>query len=80
MNILARLRVKFLHSSEGRVVVMNGIESTLVSKVKKKQVKDPILLEWKANIHTQKLMTFEQEEDSILRYQGILGVPNLDEL
>ncbi|WMV19080.1 hypothetical protein MTR67_012465 [Solanum verrucosum] len=42
---LARLGVKLMDSNEGGVVVMNGAESSLVSKVKEKQDQDPVLLE-----------------------------------
>ena len=64
--------------NEGGVVVMNGVESSLVSEVKKKQDQDPILLGLKANLH--KKMAFEQRGYGVLRYQGRLCVPKGDEL
>ncbi|WMV46708.1 hypothetical protein MTR67_040093 [Solanum verrucosum] len=66
--------------TEGGVVVMNGAKTSLVSKVKEKQDQDLILLELKATVHKQKVMAFEQEGDSVLRYQGRLCVPRVDEL
>ena len=77
---LARLGVRLMDSTEGGVVVMNGAESSLVSEVKEKQDQDPILLELKANVHKQKVMAFEQGGDGVLRYQGRLCVPRVDEL
>ena len=34
----------------------------------------------KANVHKQKVVAFEQEGDGVLRYQGRLCVPRVDEL
>ena len=41
-----------------------------MSEVKDKHDQDPLLLELKASVHKQKVMTFEQGGDSVLRYQG----------
>ena len=51
MYRLARLGVRLMDFTEGRVVLMNGAESSLVSEVKEKQDQDPIFLELKANVH-----------------------------
>ena len=48
--------------------------------MKEKQEQDPILLQLKANVHKQKVMTFEQGGDGVLRYQRKLCVPRVDEL
>ncbi|KAH0739661.1 hypothetical protein KY290_038366 [Solanum tuberosum] len=77
---LARLGVRLMDSNEGGVVVMNGAESSLMSEVKEKQDQDPVLLELKENVHKQKVMAFEQRADGVLRYQGRLCVPKVDEL
>ena len=69
-----------MDSSEGGVVVMNRAESSLVSKVKEKQDQDPFLLELKANIQKQRVLAFEQGGDGVLRYQGRLCLPMVDEL
>ncbi|KAH0730162.1 hypothetical protein KY289_001350 [Solanum tuberosum] len=77
---LARLGVRLLDSTEGGVVLMNRAESSLVSEVKEKQNQDPILLELKENVHKQKILAFKQGGEGILRYQGRLCVPRVDEL
>ncbi|KAH0683010.1 hypothetical protein KY289_020762 [Solanum tuberosum] len=77
---LSRLRVRLMDSIEGAIVMMNGAESSLLSEVKEKQDQDLILLELKANVHKQKVMSFEQGGDGVLRYQGRLRVPRVDEL
>ena len=64
---LARLRVRLLDSIEG-VVVMNEVESSLVSKVKVNQYQDPIFLELTANAYKQNILAFEQMEYGVLRY------------
>ncbi|XP_015165553.1 uncharacterized protein [Solanum tuberosum] len=63
---LEHLGVHLLDSNEGGVVVMNGDESTLVFEVKEKQDQDPTLLELKANVHKQKVITFEQGGDEFI--------------
>ncbi|KAG5576493.1 hypothetical protein H5410_056627 [Solanum commersonii] len=60
-----------MDSTEGGLVVMNGAESSLVSELNGEQDQDPILLELKANVHKQKVFTFEQGGDSELRHQDI---------
>ena len=77
---LARLGVRLIDSKEAGIVMMNGTESSLALEVKEKQDQDPILLELKANVHKQKVMAFEQGGDGVLRYQGRLCVPRVDEL
>ncbi|WMV54654.1 hypothetical protein MTR67_048039 [Solanum verrucosum] len=52
----------------------------MCTEVKEKQDQDPILLKLKANVHKQKVLAFEQGGDSVLRYQGRLCVPRVDEL
>ncbi|WMV37256.1 hypothetical protein MTR67_030641 [Solanum verrucosum] len=69
-----------MDSTKGGVAVMNGAESALVLEVKEKQDQNPIFLELMANIHKQKVMAFEQGGDGVLRYQGRLRVPRVDEL
>ena len=44
MHILTHLGVRLMDSTKEGIVVTNGDESSLVSKVKEKQDKDPILL------------------------------------
>ena len=59
---------------------MNGVESSLVSEVTENQDQDLLFLELKASVHKQKEMAFEQGGDGVLRYQGRLCVPRVDEL
>ncbi|KAH0665088.1 hypothetical protein KY285_026294 [Solanum tuberosum] len=62
---LALLGVRLMDSTKRGVVVMNGVESSLVSE---------------ANVHKQKVLAFEPGGDGVLRYQGRLCVPKVDEL
>ena len=57
----------------------NGAESLLVSE-KEKQDQDPIFLDLKENVHKQRVLTFEQGGDGVLKYQGRLCVPKVDGL
>ncbi|KAH0632967.1 hypothetical protein KY284_035753 [Solanum tuberosum] len=77
---LTRLGVQLMDSTEGGEVMMNRVESSLVSEIKEKQHQDPIFLELKANIHKQKVLAFEQGRDGVLRYQGRLYVPRVADL
>ncbi|KAH0775071.1 hypothetical protein KY290_012208 [Solanum tuberosum] len=77
---LARLEVRLMDFTKGEIVVTNGAESSLVSEVKEKQDQDPILLDMKANVQKQRVLAFEQGGDGVLKYQGRLCVPMVDEL
>ena len=66
--------------SDSGVAVQNGVESSLVVEVKKKQDSDPILLELKGTVHNQRVEVFSQGGDGVLRYQGRLSVPDVGEL
>ncbi|KAH0695075.1 hypothetical protein KY285_022172 [Solanum tuberosum] len=77
---LPHLGVRLINSAEGGIEVTNGAESSIVSEVKEKQDQDPILLELKANVQNQRVLTFEPGGDGVLRYQGRLCVPMVDGL
>ena len=77
---LAHLGVCLMSISESGVTVQNGEESSLVVEVKEKQKSDSILLELKGTIHNERVKVFSQRIDGVLRYQGRLRVPNVDEL
>uniref|UniRef100_M1B792 Retrotransposon gag protein n=1 Tax=Solanum tuberosum TaxID=4113 RepID=M1B792_SOLTU len=83
MHRLAWLGDRQMDSTEGGVVVMNRAEFSLVSEVKEKQDENPILLELKASVHKQKVMSFEQGGDSVLRqleiYARVFGERTLEE-
>ncbi|WMV32884.1 hypothetical protein MTR67_026269 [Solanum verrucosum] len=66
---LARLGVWLVDSNEGEVMVMNWVESSLLSEVKEKQDKYPIFLELKGNVHKKKLMTSKQGRYGVLQEQ-----------
>ena len=61
------------------IVLTNEDESSVVSKVMSEQDKDPILIELKAKVHKQKVMAFEQGGHGVLRYEGRLCVPMIDD-
>ena len=61
-------------------MVTVGVESSLVSKVKEKQDQDPILVDLNANVHKQRVLVFKKGEDSVIKYQGRLCVPEVDNL
>ena len=77
---LARLGVRLMSISDNGVKVQNGVESSLVVKVKEKQDGDPILLEPKGVVHNQRVEAFFQGGYGVLRYQGRLCVPDVGEL
>ena len=58
-------------NKKGRVV-MNGDESSLVSRVKEKQDQDPIFLELKRKTLISKKWCLLTMGDGVLRYQGRL--------
>ncbi|KAH0709023.1 hypothetical protein KY284_010450 [Solanum tuberosum] len=76
----ALLGVILMDSTLRGIVVTNGAESSLVSEVKEKQDQVPILLDLKANVQKQRVLNFEQGGDGVLKYQGRLCVPMVDEL
>ena len=49
-----------------------------MSDAKEKHEQDPILLEFKSNVYKQRVLTFEQGVDGVLKYQGKLCLPILD--
>ena len=49
-------------------------------EVKEKKYQDPILLKLKASVHKQKVMTFEQGGDGVMKYQARLCVLEVDGL
>ena len=46
--------------------------------MKEKQDQDPILLDLKESVHNQRVLTFQQEGDGVLKYQGRFCVPKVD--
>ena len=58
----------------------NGTESLLVLELNEMQDQDPILLSLKASVHQQRVLTFEQGGDGVLKYQDRLCIPEVDGL
>ena len=77
---LACLSVRFEGSPNGDVAVHHNSESSLVVEVKSKQHLDPLLMESKESILGKLNESFSQGGDGVLRYQGTLCVPNIDDL
>ena len=75
---LARLCICLVDSNEGGVTVHNDSESTFVSCVKVKQGLDPILVERKEVVLKKFVKAFSQGRDGVLRYQGRLYVPDVE--
>ena len=67
MHKLSCLVVRLIDSTEGGIVVTNGAESSLVSEVKEKQNQVPIFLDLKTNVHNQRVLTFEQQGDGVMK-------------
>ncbi|XP_070025559.1 uncharacterized protein [Nicotiana sylvestris] len=68
-------------SDEGKVMVHNGAESSLVAEVKEKQFIDPALAQMKEAVLNNKTSAFSLGgEDGVLQCQGRLCVPNVDNL
>ena len=74
----AHLGVRIEDSPNSSVVVNHNIESSLVVEVKSKQHLDPQLMELKKSVLGKMNESFSQEGDGVLRFQGILCVPNID--
>ena len=49
-------------------------------EVKEKQEIDPILLQLKGGVNNQRVEVLSQGGDGVLRYQGRLCVPDVEEL
>ena len=73
---LARLWILFMDFVEGVIVVINGVESLVVSPVKEKQDQTLIWLDLKASSHKQRVLAIEKGEDGMLKYQGRLCYSN----
>jgi len=75
-----QLGVELVDSTKGGVMVHNGSESSFVADVKSKQGLDPILVELKEEVLKKSVKAFSRGGDCVLRYQGRLCVPNVDDL
>ncbi|WMV25201.1 hypothetical protein MTR67_018586 [Solanum verrucosum] len=73
-------RLSMVDSTKGGVMVHNGLKSSFVVDVKAKQGLDLILVELKESVLKKSVEAFSQLGDGVLRYQGRLCVPNVDNL
>ena len=64
-----------MDSTKRGIVVNNGTESSLVLEVKEKKDQDPVQLGLKVSVHSQRVLSFKQGGDGVLKYQGRLCVP-----
>ena len=55
-----------MNSMEGGIVVINGVESSVVSEVKEKQHQNSTLLNFKSSVHNKRVLSIEQGEDGML--------------
>ena len=63
---MAGLGVRLLDSAEGSTLVQSSFESSLVSKLKEKQDRDPSLVRLKEAVKDQKVEFFSQGGDGVL--------------
>ncbi|WMV41241.1 hypothetical protein MTR67_034626 [Solanum verrucosum] len=70
---LASLGVQFFEAEDGRVIVQNTTESSLVALVKEKQYDDPIFLQYREGIREHRITAFNIAEDGTLRCQDPKG-------
>ncbi|WMV46617.1 hypothetical protein MTR67_040002 [Solanum verrucosum] len=77
---LARVGVQLLDSTKGAFMFHNGSESSFVMDVKSKQELNPLLVELKELVLKKSVEAFSQGGDRVLRYQGLLCVPDVDGL
>ena len=77
---LARFGVRFFDSAEGSIGVQSSSESSLVSEVKERKYLDASSVRLKESVKDQKIEVFSQGVDGMLRLQGRLCVPIVDDL
>ncbi|XP_070022983.1 uncharacterized protein [Nicotiana sylvestris] len=74
---LACLGVRLLDSGDIGITLQDTTTSSLVTEVKERQYEDPVPIHYR-DTTLQKVKTlFEITEDGVLRYQGLLCVPNV---
>ena len=63
---LVRFGVRLMDSTEGGTLMKNGVELSLLSRVKEKEDQHLILLDLKLSVHNQRVWAFEQGGDGVL--------------
>ena len=77
---LSQLGVQLKHSQKEGFKFCHNSESSLVVEVKSKQHLDHLLMELKESVLTKSNECFSQGGYGVLRYQGMLCVPDVDDL
>ncbi|TMW96356.1 hypothetical protein EJD97_007501 [Solanum chilense] len=80
VHIFARLGIRLKDSPKGGFMVHHNSESSLVIEVKSKKHLDLLLMELKELILRKFNDSFPQGGDGVLKYQGRLCVPDVDDL
>ena len=80
VHTLARLFVRLEDSPNGGFMVHHNYDSSLVVEVKSKQHLDPLLMEMKFSVLGKLNKSFSQWGDGVIRYPGILCVPDVEDL
>ena len=80
MHRLAQSGVPLEESPKGGVMILHNSNSSVVFDVNSKHHLDTILMELKESVLNKSIETFSQREDGVLRHQGRLFLPDLDEL
>ena len=70
--------VRLEDSVKGGSVVCHNSESSLVVRLKSNQQLDPLLIDLQETVLIKSNESFTQGEDSVIRQQGRLCVPDVD--
>ncbi|XP_070046119.1 uncharacterized protein [Nicotiana tomentosiformis] len=74
---LANLGVRLLDSGRTRVTIQDTTTSSLVTEVKERQYEDPVLAHYRDTTPQKEKTPLEITRDRVLRYRGLLCVPNV---
>ncbi|XP_070039839.1 uncharacterized protein [Nicotiana tomentosiformis] len=77
---IASQGVRLDEKYDGRLIASMGAKSTLLEQVKAKQFDHPSLLKLKEGVLSGKIKNFALDENGVMRLDGRLCVPNVDDL
>ncbi|XP_075096463.1 uncharacterized protein LOC142174547 [Nicotiana tabacum] len=77
---IASKRVRLDEEYDGRLIANMGAKSTLVEQVEAKQFEDASLLKLKEGVLSGKIKNFALDENGVMRLNGRVCVPNMDDL
>ncbi|XP_070054977.1 uncharacterized protein [Nicotiana tomentosiformis] len=72
--------VRLDEKCDGGLIASMGAKSTLVERVKAKLFDDPSLLKLKGGVLSGKIKNFALDEHGVIRFDGCLCVPNVEDL